>query len=90
MNNFNYQLNNLELQIIQLLQQSQMPIGIYYLLMSKITKDLEQIYNQQVQIETLEQQQDSVSNSFGEEDLQNQMTFSDQPSEIVAVDPEAE
>lgn len=74
MNNFNYQLNELEEKILQLLQEFNVPVGIYYLLLSKITQDLKQLYDQQISLEKYEIQNQQFSvNQTDSNDTTNEL-----------------
>jgi hypothetical protein len=51
MNNFNYDLDQVERQILSTLGQTGLPIGVIYLLLNKITQDVQRTYSAQVQLE---------------------------------------
>lgn len=51
MNNFNYDLDQIERQILSMLGQTGLPIGVIYLLLNKITQDVQRTYSAQVQLE---------------------------------------
>ena len=52
MNNFNYGLDQLERQILEILSQSGMPVGVLSLLLNKLNQDVQRTYVAQVQLET--------------------------------------
>jgi hypothetical protein len=51
MNNFNYGLDQLERQILEILSQSGMPVGVLSLLLNKLNQDVQRTYAAQVQLE---------------------------------------
>ena len=51
MNNFNYDLDQVERQVLSTLGQTGLPIGVIYLLLNKITQDVQRTYSAQVQLE---------------------------------------
>jgi hypothetical protein len=51
MNNFNYELDQIERQILTILGQTGLPIGVIYLLLNKMTQDVQHTYATQIQFE---------------------------------------
>ncbi len=71
MNNFNYGLDQLERQILEILSQSGMPVGVLSLLLNKLNQDVQRTYAAQVQLEAqaaLAQQQNEQAAVAAEPD----------------------
>lgn len=62
MDNFNLQVRRVEATIMSIIQESELPVSVAYLLMNKITSDLELYYLQQAQKEMniLQQENEKV------------------------------
>lgn len=51
MNNLNFQINNVYQNIINIIQNSDLPIGVMYFIVKSIYQEIEKLYLQQVMIE---------------------------------------
>jgi hypothetical protein len=71
MNNFNYNLDQIERQILSTLGQTGLPIGVIYLLLNKITQEVQRTYSAQIQLEgqAVAAQQEKQEENFPNEDV---------------------